>query len=359
MKIAIDGRVLNDAAGKAVYTRSVLIAWRSCTEHQFHVYGYQPKDGENWPANWTFTPIASGSERLRVFRHLTEDALFSPSSYLTTALSNKPTLTTIHDLVIYKVPVKLPLKTIIAEKFQLKKAIKRSAALTVQTKSVEADLIDLFPIAKTKTHVVAPGVSPSIDRSALPSTDRQQKILNELKISGEYLLNVGTIEPRKNAVRLIQAYQQLPSELKDRYQLVLAGKIGWVDRPLRQLVDNPPTGVIFTGRLEAERLATLYSHATAVAYPSLYEGVGYPILEGYYWQRPVLTSDVSSTGEVGRGATLLVDPQSVEQIRAGLERLLTDNDLCTKLVAAGTTKLADYSWDRAAQTYLEILKQIS
>ncbi len=355
MKIAIDGRVLNDTAGKAVYTRSVLAAWRNFSDHQYVVYGHLPKEGESWPANWSFRPVAS---RLGTFRHLTEDVLFSPSSYLTTIVSNRPTLTTIHDLVIYKIAVKLPLKTVLAERFLLRRAVKRSQAITVQTDSVRQDLIGLFPEAEAKTYRVSPGVSPLVSREALPNDDEQDSLLASHQVTRPFFLFVGTMEPRKNVARLVQAYLELPEDVRMRYQLVLAGKLGWVDRELSQAVTHLPEGVLLTGRVDDKVLASFYNRASAVVYPSLYEGVGYPVLEGYYWQKPVITSNTSSLKEVGGEAAVLVNPENVREISSAMLRVTQDSDWVAQRVQLGTAELARYSWDKAAQSYLEILEKI-
>lgn len=359
MKIAIDGRVLAENAGKAVYTRSVLTALKEFPEHSYQVYGYQPSADEAWPTNWSFTPIRSRLDRVNCFRQLTSDVLFSPSSYLTTIVSNKPTLTTVHDLVLYRVAVKLPPKTVIAEKLLLPWALGKSVAITVQTKSVKDDLLSLFPAVSAKVHVVRPGVAPAIQRQILPEPAQQKTILGRFGISKKYFLFVGTLEPRKNLVRLVEAYQRLAPALQTDYQLILAGKLGWADRRLQATLGALPEGVRVTGRINDEALATLYHHAFAVVYPSLYEGVGYPILEGYYWNKPVVTSRTSSMAEVGEGATLLVEPTETESITAAMVQLATDPDLPGQLVEKGSLKLAQFSWPQAAQAYLEICRQIS
>ncbi|HSX41752.1 MAG TPA: glycosyltransferase family 1 protein [Candidatus Saccharimonadales bacterium] len=359
LKIAVDGAVLNDAAGKAVYLRSVLAAWRSFKDQQFVVYGYQPLAGESWPDNWRFQPFRSRFDRVRVFRHLPEDVLFSPSSYLTTLLSNRPTLTTLHDLVIYKVPVKLPWKTVVSERLLLKRAMKRSAAITVQTESIKKDLLELLPAVGGKVRVISPGIASLVSREQLPGPDRQKQLLNTLGLRSDFILFVGTIEPRKNISRLITAYQQLPPELQKGHQLVIAGKVGWPDAELARWLAKPPAGVRFVGRVDDATLATLYRQALFIAYPSLYEGVGYPVLEGFYWHKPVLTANVAATAEIGAGATWLADPYSVSALRRGLEVLLTNGAQRQALSAAGQAKLPAFSWDKAARAYLALLAEIA
>lgn len=358
MNIAVDGRVLNDTAGKAVYARSVLSAFKSATEHQFTVYGYSPSESDDWPNNWHFVELNTAWRRLNAFRTLKADVLFSPSSYLSTILSNIPTLTTVHDLVVYKTVAKLPLKTILAEKFLLKKALKKSKVVTVQTESIRNDLALLFPAIEPKIRVVKPGVSSTVNQNHLPVESAQKEILARLNVRTKYLLFVGTLEPRKNISRLVKAFESLSPELTSSVQLVLAGKIGWQDRQLSQTLSQLPESVVTTGRVSDSELATLYRNCLAVIYPSLYEGVGYPVLEGYYWQKPVITSNTSSMAEIGRGAAELIDPNSTESIGRAVSKLLTDPTLSVSLVEAGTERLQGYSWAETAEAYLEILAEI-
>jgi len=356
MKIAIDGRVLGQfAAGKTVYTESVLWQWKNHPEHTYHVYGFVPKVND-WPSNWSFTELASPLKRLTAFRHLKEDVLFSPSSYLTTIMANKPTLTTVHDLVIYRSPVRLPLKTRLAERYLLGAAVRRSAALTVQTESVARDLYHFFPTAQAKTRVITPGLSRTAQPETLPTETTQTKILSEYGIRDDFILFVGTLEPRKNLTRLITAYRQLPAELREKHQLVLAGKLGWADQALTEAlraVDGRQ--MIQTGRVEAEALATFYHRATVVCYPSLYEGVGYPVLEAFAWAKPVITSNTSSLIEIGENVALLIDPTNVVAISQALEKLLTNPIERARLAALGQERAKQFSWAKTATAYLELL----
>lgn len=359
MKIAVDARVLNETAGKAVYTRSVLREMlEAAPQSQFELYGYTPIQGEYWPANAHFHPLNDSISRLSSFRQLDADVLFSPSSYLSTLLSNRPTLTTIHDLVAYKTAVKLPLKTRLAERLLLGAAVRRSRSLTVQNRATYDDLVDLFPAAHSKTEIVKPGIAAMSDRQALPTQDDQSAYLNRLGASS-YLLFVGTLEPRKNLVRLIRAYTELPTEIKADFQLVLAGGRGWLDAVLSQQLAQLPLGVILAGRVSNAELATLYANTGLVIYPSLYEGVGYPVLEGMSWGKPVITSNVGAMAEIGSEAAVLVDPTSVAEMSDAIAQVLKDSSLASSLATRGQAVAKGYSWAETARSYLAILERIA
>lgn len=358
MNIAIDGRVLGQfSAGKTVYLESVLTEWAKNKEHHYHVYGYQPQNA--WPANWRFTTFRSPLERIRAFRSLSEDVLFSPSSYLTSIVANRPTLTTVHDLVMYRSPVRLPLKTRLAERYLLGWAVRRSVAITVQTKSVADDLAHFFPAAQPKTHIVPPGLSRVTEKASLPDAATQERLLKRLGIHGSYVLFVGTLEPRKNIARLIAAFQQLPPALRQTHQLVLAGGSGWADSELADALRRAVApSIIKTGRVSNDVLATLYHRSTLVCYPSLYEGVGYPVLEAYGWGKPVITSTTSSLAEIGRGTAVLVDPTDTQALTRALEGALSDPVRLAELAARSHSRAKEFSWANTAQTYLQLLSNL-
>jgi glycosyltransferase involved in cell wall biosynthesis len=141
----------------------------------------------------------------------------------------------------------------------------------------------------------------------------------------------------------------LPGSLSD-VKLVIVGGRGWLQAPIYQAVADLKLSerVIFTGFADDSDLPALYSGARLLAYPSLYEGFGLPILEAMRCHIPVLTANVSSLGEVAGNAAVMVDPYSVDSIRDGLIKLLTDESLRVNLIAAGVEQAHPFTWERAA-----------
>jgi len=173
-------------------------------------------------------------------------------------------------------------------------------------------------------------------------------------ITGDYVLAIGTREPRKNHRRLLQAFGALPAEVRARTQLVVIGAAGWG-------IDDEPTHVdervVWTGYVPEGDMRALLSAATAFAYPSLFEGFGLPILEAMACDIPVLTSNTSSMPEVAGDAALLVDPRSVEAMSNALTRLLTEPALRRELVSRGRTQRTRFSVRRTAEQYRELYEQ--
>ena len=165
-----------------------------------------------------------------------------------------------------------------------------------------------------------------------------------------YLFSVGTIQPRKNYTRIIQALAQLRSQGYD-LDLVIAGGRGWLESPIYQTVQatHMQNYVHFIGFADEADLPALYSNAECLLFPSLYEGFGLPILEAMACGVPVVTSNVSSLPEVAGDAALLVDPYDVEPIAFAIQRVLDDTSLRTALVQKGYARAASFTWERSAQ----------
>lgn len=160
------------------------------------------------------------------------------------------------------------------------------------------------------------------------------------------VLHVGAIQRRKNIVRLVEAFEQCGCE---DWKLVLAGSAGFGSDEILGRVESSPcrTSILVTGYVEAEELARWYARARVLAFASLDEGFGIPVLEGMAAGVPVLTSNRSALPEVAGGAALLVDPEDGGAIAGGLRRLMTDRELRESLIAAGLRRAAGCGWDVA------------
>jgi glycosyltransferase involved in cell wall biosynthesis len=179
-------------------------------------------------------------------------------------------------------------------------------------------------------------------------------------LPGEFILFLGSLEPRKNLVRLISAYARLPHALRREVHLVIAGGAGWLNENVkRAAIEHGVTDwVHFVGYIPDEDLSALYSLATVFAYPSLAEGFGLPILDAMQCGVPVLTSNVSSLPEVTGDAAVLVSPTNVDEIVDGLTRLLESDSLRAQLRERGYRRASQFSWERCARETLAVYQQI-
>lgn len=183
-----------------------------------------------------------------------------------------------------------------------------------------------------------------------------EAVLQKYGLSEPYILTIGTLEPRKNIVRLLHAYAQLAPSLHAQYRLVLVGGYGWKLPSVAQLVAELNIGdrVLWTGYVSDVEKRVLLRHAKIFVYPSLYEGFGIPILEAFQQDVPVITSNVSSMPEVAGDAALLVDPGNTDALTHAMERLLNNQQLQAELTRRGVVQREQFSYRRMAEEYLRL-----
>ncbi len=208
--------------------------------------------------------------------------------------------------------------------------------------------------------VIATGIDIAGDHTlSAPAT--VARVRQKYGISENYILCVGTIEPRKNHLRLVQAYHDLRQKLEAAPRLVIVGKLGWgYQRVLKEIRDRDlDDDVLILSEIDTEELSALYSGSLFVAYPSLYEGFGLPVLEAMFYHKPVLTSISSSLSEVAGDAARLVDPANVESISTGLRRLTSEADLRAQLIRRGDERRKAYAWPNIARRILDHLQNFA
>lgn len=226
------------------------------------------------------------------------------------------------------------------------RSVRRADHVLADSQATKDDLIALYGAPSEKVTVLLSGVNarfqPVRDPAALAAVRTRYGIGD-----APFVLAVGTVQPRKNYERSMQALATLSNK---EPHLVIAGGRGWLQGPIYGAVDKlgMRERVHFIGFADDADLPALYSAARCVAFPSLYEGFGLPILEAMACGTPVVTSNVSSLVEVAGEATLLVDPLSIEQIAAALDSLLHNDALCARLVEQGFQRAKLFTWERAA-----------
>lgn len=175
-------------------------------------------------------------------------------------------------------------------------------------------------------------------------------------VDKEYILFVGTLEPRKNFIALVRAYVDLPKNIKDRYALVLAGGVGWsIDEELTEIKNYQQSGeqIITTGYIDEATKQSLYTHASLFVLPSYYEGFGMPLLEAMHFGVPVVASDIDVFHEVCSDAALYADPASPSDMSEAVKNLLTSQKLRTTYINKGYRQVQSFSWeDNARELYL-------
>ena len=332
MRIAVEAWAAAEVpAGRGRYLRELLRAMAALDPpHEIVLFG-----AERWgdlPFEWRLGPKRPW-EVARAARGF--DVLFAPTSYLACALSPVPSACVVFDMVVFDRRNKPP-RGALLERATLPRAVRRASKLLCISEATRRALLRRFPKAPAEVTLLAAG--EGFADAAPARRDRP------------YLLSAATLEPRKNLPRLIEAFAQLP----DTHDLVLVGARGWRNAELDAAIARHRVEV--TGYVSDEELRSLYAGAAAVAYPSLEEGFGFPILEAMTAGAPVLTSDRSSMPEVAGDAAVYCDPTSVESIRDGLLRVLADRE---RLVAAGRARAREFSWERTARQTLGYLTSVT
>ena len=296
-------------------------------------------------------PVEVFTGRVRLF-HATDFTL-------PPVLPDTPTLLTVHDLSFVRAPeTATPVLKAYLDRV-VPRSVRRATHVLADSQATKDDLIALYNTPPDKITVLLSGVSERFRPVKDPAIRRA--VREKYGIPPDpYILSVGTVQPRKNYTRLMEALAALGAEAA-QVHLVIAGGRGWLDSPIYRAVEalGLERRVHFTGFVEDDDLPALYSDALCLAYPSLYEGFGFPVLEAFACETPVITSKLSSMPEVAGDAALLVDPYNVAALSAALRRVLAEPALQAELVARGAQQVKQFTWERTARYLRAIYRELS
>jgi len=266
-------------------------------------------------------------------------------------------VTTIHDLVPLKFPETLPKVIITAHINRLKWVKKECDLIIAVSESTKKDIIELLDIPSKKIKVIYEASHEHIDPNVQPNSKSVQKVFKKYNIRGPFFLSVATLEPRKNISRVLEAMINLPKSV----QLVLVGKLGWGAKEIIQMIKklNLSERVVLTDYVSGDELALLYKNAIALIYVSLYEGFGLSVLTALASGLPVVTSNVSSLPEVGGEAVVYVDPNDVDDIRRGIERVFNFSpEVRQEIITKGLAQAKKFSWEKTARETLKVYEEV-
>ncbi|MCC6068775.1 glycosyltransferase family 4 protein [Ferrovum sp. PN-J185] len=281
------------------------------------------------------------------------DVYWGPTHRIPENLSNKiARVVTIHDLVWkYASETMRPLSRFV-ESILMPRALKSSDLIVTVSESTAQGIINIYPFLKQKIRVIHLGIS------TFPKAGSIQDVSNQ-GIYSPFFLFVGTLEPRKNLQRLLEAYADLSHDLKNKYKFVIVGGKGWGGVNVGSLIEKYQLSdyVTVLGYVNDQLLATLYENASFLAMPSIYEGFGLPIVEAMSFGLPILTSNRSSMPEIAGDAGVLVDPYSVDSIREGLIKLINFENNLLNLSKRAKVLSKNFSWQKASNELVNVFSE--
>lgn len=285
--------------------------------------------------------------------------IFHSPAYVCPLIKTCPTVVTIHDMAYLLYPEKFVSAYRNYLKFWIPICTLSVDKIITDSQCSKKDIVRLLKIPENKVEVVYLGKS----KEFMPIKDIS--IINELKekykLYNDFILYVGTIEPRKNISGLIRAYRTLKDLYPDfAYKLVIGGEKGWLYSDIFNLVKKLSllNDVIFLGFIPNNELPVLYNAAKVFVYPSLYEGFGLPVLEAMACGTPVVTSNTSSLPEIVGDAGILVDPLDDKALAQAINRILIDSEFRNNLISKGKERAKLFSWEKTAERTMEVYKKI-
>ena len=288
--------------------------------------------------------------------------LFHGTNYDVPLWRRCATVLTVHDLSLFTRPETHEARRVWRARRRLPLMARTATLVITPTEAVRREVCERLGVRAEKVFAVHEGARGVFRPLAFAATADARR---RLGAGEDFLLAVGTIEPRKNLRALVRAFESVVRETTatttDGLRLVIAGGKGWLTDPLFAEVERSPVRerIVFTGYVADEDLRALYSSCRLFAYPSLYEGFGLPVLEAMRCGAPVLASRTPALTEVAGAAALLVNPDRPEEIARGIVELLGSEAERRRLSEAGLERAAAFSWERAARETLEVYEEAS
>lgn len=298
------------------------------------------------------------SNRFAMTRRIaTGDAsVFHVTNQVHEGVKGKALTATVHDMTCQLTPEFHTPSNIIADARFAERILTRADGLIAVSENTRQDAIRLLNVNPDKIVTIHSGVPD--DYFQVTDGDAV-RVRTQLKLSKPFILHIGTVEPRKNLDSLLDAYLLLTPSVRDAVDLVLAGPMGWAASTTSKRILSGLPGVRYLGYVPESDLPGLTRAAAVFAYPSLYEGFGFPVAQAMAAGVPVLTSNNSCLPEITGGGAVHVDPRSPEEIRGGLDRLLSSPSMAAAVAAAGHKKAEEYRWDLCAARSWQFFQQFA
>ena len=364
MVVGVDARAAAEVpAGRGRFVRELLRALAQRDDaHRYLLYCREPWEEGALDERFVWRPI----DRPDPVWHLAAavranracDTFLSTNSYLTAWATRIPTAVVVYDLIAFLPEMRPQARAARIERATIGPALRRASELLCISEATEADLAARFPAARGKTAVI-PLAADARFSAAHSEAELRDAAARHGVAPGGYVLAAGTLEPRKNLIRLIRAHSRLPRDVREAHPLLVVGPRGWEEEQILTATGEQAATVRLAGYVSDDDLTRLYAGCTVFAYPSLYEGFGLPVLEAMAAGAPVITSRTSSLPEVAGDAAFYVDPHDEDALCAALEALLGSAEERARLAAAGRERARLFTWDDCAAKTVASLERIA
>lgn len=284
--------------------------------------------------------------------------LVHATDHLIPAIPRVPVLATLMDAIPLSHPEWVSMRFRKAKKAFWKRAARRATRIVTISDYSRHEIAKNFDIPEARIDVVPLGVD---GRWSAPLNDAEvESAKSRLALPERYFLTVGTIQPRKNIKRVIDAFCALPESVRDGAQLIVAGRAGWqCEEEVAALSAGLCSGQVrWLQHLSDKDLVIALRHATAMVFPSLSEGFGLPVVEAFAAGTPVISSNTTAIPEVAGDAALLIDPLNTGEISEAMRTVLGDENLRMELAARGRERVQHFTWERTARETAAIYRSM-
>lgn len=366
-KILIDTiSLLSSKTGVGRYTYEVANQLQSDKDIEFnYFYGFYSKKLSETSQNSKMNGLKSFIKQIPLLKKIARKTLilsgrffastyelyWQPNFIPNDGIKAKKIITSVHDFSFLLYREFHPKERIEYFDNYFFKNLKRSDMIITGSNFSKNEILHHTDFSENQVRVIYHGIDRSLFRLyPEPKVD--------FELPKAYILSVGSIEPRKNLLGLLKAYNLLDKALKERYKLVLVGFKGWENQEIMELIEQNKERIEYLGFISDEELAKVYALASLFVFPSFYEGFGLPPLEAMACGTPVVCSNSSSLPEVGGDAVVYCQADDIEDISQKIERVLSDTNLQKEMSQRGLEQAKKFSWEKSAQEHLDVFKEV-
>lgn len=375
MKIGLEIQsILKDKTGVGWYTQKIIENFNN-SEIEFEGYGFNflnrndiKEELEHLNFNCKINNFIPYSIYRRIWKFIpiSYNTLFNSDvdiyhffNYIVPPKINGKVIVTVYDMVYKVYPETMTKRNYERLDKELKRSVDRADKIITISKNSKKEIVKFLDVDEAKIEIVYPGIDKNLYFKDYNDEDIK-RVRNKYNLPLKYILYLGTLEPRKNIIRIIDAYAALKNQIDENICLVIAGKKGWMYEDIFNKVDTYglKDDVIFTGYVDEKDKPIIYKMSKVFIFPSLYEGFGMPVLEAMAAGVPVITSNTSALPEVVGDAGILVNPYDILEIANSLKKILEDSQIRLQLIEKGLKQSLKFSWKKSAEKLLEIYKEV-